>query len=54
MLQSGMEKVGALAQQYPEAATTAEAALNIAGAGAKMALPKVPGVPRSATVEATK
>ena len=38
MLQSGMEKVGQLAQQYPEAATTTEAALNIAGAGAKMAL----------------
>ena len=54
MLQSGMEKVGALAQQYPEAATTAEAALNIAGAGAKLALPKVPGVPRSVQVEATK
>ena len=54
MLQSGMEKVGQLAQQYPEAATTAEAALNIAGAGAKTALPKVPGVPRSVQVEATK
>ena len=54
MLQSGMEKVGQLAQQYPEAATTTEAALNIAGAGAKMALPKVPGVPRSVQVEAAK
>ena len=54
ILQSGMEKVGQLAQQYPEAATTAEAALNIAGAGAKTALPKVPGVPRASTVEATK
>jgi hypothetical protein len=42
MLQRGMEKVGELAQAYPEEATTAEALLNIAGAGPKMALPSIP------------
>jgi hypothetical protein len=42
MLQRGMEKVGELAQAYPEEATTAEALLNITGAGPKMALPSIP------------
>lgn len=42
MLQRGMEKVGELAQAYPEEATTVETLLNIAGAGPKMALPSIP------------
>ena len=42
MLQRGMEKVGELAQAYPEEATTAEALLNIAGVGPKTALPSMP------------
>jgi hypothetical protein len=42
MLQRGMEKVGELAQAYPEEATTAEALLNIAGVGPKTALPSIP------------
>jgi hypothetical protein len=42
MLQRGMEKVGELAQAYPEEATTAEALLNVAGVSPKMALPSIP------------
>jgi len=42
MLQRGMEKVGELAQAYPEEATTAEALLNITGVGPKIALPSIP------------
>lgn len=53
-IKRGVEKLGELAQQYPETATTAEAMLNVAGVGPKMALPQVPGVPRSTRVQATR
>jgi len=53
-IKRGVEKLGEVAQQYPETATTAEAMLNVAAAGPKMALPQVPGVPRSTRVQATR
>jgi len=42
MLQRGMEKVGELAQAYPEEATTAEALLNVAGISPKIGFPSIP------------
>ena len=53
-IKRGVEKLGELAQAYPETATTAEAALNIAGVGPKMALPKIPGVPEAVRVPITR
>lgn len=52
-IKRGVEKIGQLAQAYPEEATTAEMLLNIGTLG-KTPTPKVPGVPRSIRVQATR
>jgi len=52
-IKRGVEKLGELAQAYPEEATTTEMLLNIGTLG-KTPTPKVPGVPRSIRVQATR
>jgi len=52
-IKRGVEKIGELAQAYPEEATTTEMLLNIGTLG-KTPTPKVPGVPRSIRVQATR
>ena len=52
-IKRGVEKLGELAQAYPEEATTAEMLLNIGTLG-KTPTPKVPGVPTSVRVQATR
>ena len=52
-IKRGVEKIGELAQAYPEEATTAEMLLNIGTLG-KTPTPKVPGVPTSVRVQATR
>ena len=52
-IKRGVEKIGELAQAYPEEATTAEMLLNLGTLG-KTPTPKVPGVPTSVRVQATR
>lgn len=52
-IKRGVEKIGELAQAYPEEATTAEMLLNIGTLG-KTPTPKVPGVPTPVRVQATR
>jgi hypothetical protein len=52
-IKRGVEKLGELAQAYPEEATTAEMLLNIGTLG-KTPTPKVPGVPTPVRVQATR